>query len=378
MTEHEEACDLKRAHAERGIKLAALAMEPFDMPSEKLLLRLPHSLAAELRLVLRKTPTLTNQMNPQGLAPAARQMLLLSVADICAARVAAGMATNSITDLGTLETIAAIKARLKPSAAVPKKGSWGPIKAGMLLADARKLVIFVHGACNAEIGRQQRKWSAQPKRLINHRVCLPAEYLAGATAVGVVARILQADGRVRGDTLARDAALLAFDACVHARLGELHQLDVKDIRSRMVSGKSLLSVTLRMTKTGRDRIVPISDPRVIELVIPLLDADKNAPLFREEGKRLSYGSIAMVLERTSRLATGQPASANIIRRSASLRFDGKEVRVGRKLGQQGEKTAEDHYTPDCTELALKLLHAANKKSALAGAKIHNWRKQKSI
>lgn len=377
MTEHEEACDLERAYAELDIKLAAQAMELFDAPSEKLLLRLPHPLAAELRLVLRRTPTLADQMNPQGFAPAARQMLLLSVADICAARTAAGMATNSIADLGTLETIVAIEARLKPSAAVPKKGNWGPIKAGMLLADVRKLVIFVHGACNAEIGRQQRKWSAQPKRSINHRVCSPEEYLAGATAIGVVARILQADGRVRGDTLARDAALLAFDACVHARLGELHQLDVKDIRSRMERGKSFLSVTLRMTKTGRDRIIPINDPRVIALVIPLLDADKNAPLFREEGKRLSYGSIGMILERTGTLATGQPASANIIRRSASLRFDGKEVRVGRKLGQQGEKTAEDHYTPDCTELALKLLHAANNKSALAGAKLRNQKSEDS-
>ena len=126
-----------------------------------------------------------------------------------------------------------------------------------------------------------------------------------------------------------------------------------------------------MTKTNRERIVLIHDPRVIELVKPLLEADRDAPLFREEGKRLDYSSIGLVLERTGLLATGQPASANIIRRSASLRRDGKEVKVGRKLGQRGEKTAEDHYTPDCTRLALELLHAANNRSARTAAQFRD-------
>lgn len=367
MGQEEEARDLERAFAEVDAKPQVQALEPFEAKSEKLLQRIPDRLAAELRVVLRQTPTKAGQMNPLGLADAARQMLLLSVADTCDARAAAGMTTDSLAELGTPGTIDAISARVGPSTLVAEKGCWGPIKGGMLLADVRKLVIFVQGSCTPEIGQQQRKWSAQPKRFLDDRVCTPEEYIVGACAIGAVARILRENGYVRGDTLARDAALLALCASAHPRHSELHRLNVGDVRKRVANGMPTLSVTIRMTKTNRDRIVLIQDPRIVDLVNPLLKADKAAPLFREEGSRLDYSSIGVVLDRVGTLATGKSASANIVRRSATLRQSGTAVEVGPKLGQVGERTAEEQYTPDLTPFGVELLNTNNERSRCAAA-----------
>ena len=358
---HDLARDRERLNVERQVLLGVQAALPFDRRSELLLGKLPLPLMKELRLVLRKTPLRKDQMNPQSMADSSREILLQAVVDCCRARSEAGLETNSIEDLGMSETLAAIDKKIKIDGI---DGGWGSARIAMLLAVIRKLVTFVSGCCNPLINKRQRELASMQKERNDYRVYLPEEYVAGAVAIAAFSKVLSEGGFLHSESLSRDAAILALNAKLHARLGELFRLNVGDVRHRVIADKPALSITVRMTKVHRDRIVPIQDERVVELIEMLLKAPEDAPLFRTiEGKRLHYLTVGSVLERTGNLAVGKRGGANIMRRSATKRIDGRRKEAGPLLGHKGEKTSRDHYTPNQSGLGLRLIREAASQAA---------------
>ena len=78
-----------------------------------------------------------------------------------------------------------------------------------------------------------------------------------------IARVLEADHRVHGTTFARDAAMLAVQAKAHLRLGELHKLNVGNLKTRVLKdGSRILTIAATMEKVHGTRSVPIRDPIV--------------------------------------------------------------------------------------------------------------------
>jgi hypothetical protein len=238
----------------------------------------------------------------------------------------------------------------------------------MLLAEVRKLVTFVQGQCDPAIGAEQHELAAEPKRSINHRVHLPEEYLAGAVVIATLARLLSEAGFLHGETLYRDAVMLALESKIHARRAELWRASVGDFHHRTVGGEAALSIIVRVTKT-HERTVIIKDERVLQLLTPLLEgAGKEVPLFRTaDNKRLGYYAVGVALDRTAALAVGERGGANIMRRSATKRVDGHCKKVGPLLGHKGEETGRNHYTPNQGALGLKLIQDAVARATRTGA-----------
>jgi hypothetical protein len=114
---------------------------------------------------------------------------------------------------------------------------WSTIRAGMILADIRKLVRLQTHSMPALVNERQKELAATDRRNIDHRVFPVGDYLRGARALAAIARVLEDDNRVHGITFRRDAAMLALQAKASLRLSELHNLNVGHlIRKRRGEG----------------------------------------------------------------------------------------------------------------------------------------------
>ena len=294
--------------------------ESFDTESEARLALLNKDMQDQVRVLLRRAAPAQGYANPENYSPASRHMVLRSLADAVEAREASGLTTFKLEELAFPETVAAIETLIGVR--------WSTIRAGMILADIRKLVRLQTHSMPALVNERQKELAATDRRNIDHRVFPTGDYLRGAQVLAAIARVLEDDNRVRGFTFRRDAGMLALQAKGHLRLRELYNLNVGHLKTRILkNGRRILTVSVTMTKVNGSRSVPIGAPDVIALLDTLRDGSSDTPLWRNsDGSRMSYCGVAYALARTGNLAVGEQAGSNIMRRAAMLDANTAEQR----------------------------------------------------
>ena len=169
------------------------------------------------------------------------------------ARAASGLTTFKLEELAFPETVAAIETLIGVR--------WSTIRAGMILADIRKLVRLQTHSMPALVNERQKELAATDRRNIDHRVFPTGDYLRGAQALAAIARVLEDDNRVRGFTFRRDAGMLALQAKGHLRLRELYNLNVGHLKTRILkNGRRILTVSVTMTKVNGRSFSPDRSP----------------------------------------------------------------------------------------------------------------------
>jgi hypothetical protein len=326
---------------------------PLDALSEELLKALPKTMSGQMAKILRLSATERQQASPLDYSLASREIALRALSVSSQVCTSAGLVIECLADLTCPSAIAALEA--------PLGVRWRSNTISMLFAVICRMNLICYGSCNGLVAERRDLHGAGQTRDLSARVFAPRDYLHGAVALGRVADLLEAGKHRRATTMRRGAALLGMASIVHARSGEYARLSVKDVKPLYFDdGDECLSVTITMTKTNNSRIVNIDDPEVIQLLEPLRQAHADEPFFRSStGLRLPTTEITHMLQQLGMLVVGQPASANILRKSATIGHKTLEERSV-DLGQSdGSLTAEEYYLPDMRSVGKEALAATN-------------------
>jgi hypothetical protein len=317
---------------------------------EHCLAKLPQKLRLQIRAVMRQTARGPGLPHPVGWQDTTREMLLGAILAAVCACLDKGITVDNLSVLATPDAIRAVEARVEQQ-------RWSPVNTSRVLRAIRILYRAIFKVCPPEVGARARHWAKMPRRDIWFRVFPTEDYIRGAYALAAIARISISVGNTWGHTLARDAAMLAFEAEATLRLGEIDRLNAGDIRAcKTTDGRIYLEVDVTMRKVHRDRIARIFDKRTIELLAPYLDVSPDSAVFRDiNGNRLSYLGIAHALDRTARLTVGQKGGANIMRRAGVFGNVPPEQRRKRLGHGKGSKVTKD-YIPPRPDFSMALLH----------------------
>ncbi len=277
-------------------------------------------------------------------------MVLTSIVDALEACHDAGVEITALTMLAAREAVMAVEAR------VGKR--WGAIKASMVLADIRKVVIASGESCPVYLTERQSFLARQSRRDISHRVYPAEDYTRGAAAIGAIGRVMAAVGRRRGRTLLQGAAMLALGSVAHPRRGEYIKLTRGNLRLRTtLDGERVASIAINPSKTSVDGATVSDDPRILQLLTPFLDGPASTPLFTNAaGGRLIAEEVAYALVRFGVLAVGQPASANILRRAATV---GKPAEQSHTALRNSKRTTQAYYEQNERETGLAALRRSS-------------------
>ncbi len=314
---------------------ASLIENPFDDKIETLLACLPATMVSQLRLAFRQTARDTTVASPAEWAPASVTMTLTALIAATREVTAVGCPVDTVEQFTRAEYLDALETPFHA-------GRWNGQTVARILRAIRLTNRIVHGMCHEQVGNRALNFALMARRDKWSRVTPRSELIQGAYVLASVARLFCAAGRLRGESLARDAALLAAAAEMTVRLGELVCLDVGMVRRYESGGRSCLEIDIprEKAKSRRSRIACIFDPRTLELLEPLLKAGPNQSLFRTtDGDRLSYSSVALIIARTSTLVVGKMASANLMRRAGASEMPTSKDSVN----QLASMAANRHY-----------------------------------
>jgi hypothetical protein len=326
---------------------------PLDPLSEALLKTLPKTMAGEMATILRLSAKDFCQANPLNYSLASREIALRALVVSSQVCRSAGLTIACLKDLSTTDAVAAIEAQLGVR--------WRSNTVSMLFAVICRMNSFCYGSCNGLVAERRDLHAGGEKRNLSERVFSPRDYQQGAVALGRIAELFEAATHRRATTMRRGAALLAMASVVHARSSEYARLNVENVNSLYFGpGDECLSVTVKMTKTNNSRIVNIHDPDIIELLEPLRQAPVGTPFFRsDKGSRLPYTEITHLLQQFGMLAVGQPASANIIRKSGTLGHKTLDERASLLGHGEKSRTAEEKYLPDMSDTGKEGVRKSN-------------------
>lgn len=312
----------------------------FSPETEALLTRLPPALSTEVRPTLRRVARARHMAHPLSWAEGTKRIFLASLLEAVSACGDAGVVVDGVATLAKPIALDAVEARTSA-------GRWSPITVARIFRQVRMANRLVHGSCPDGVSRRASRHGAALRRYIWHRLHPTSRYVEGAHVLSALAAVFMAAGRTRGQTLARDALLLAFAAESTLRLGELAAIRVGMLELREIRNRPCVEIFISKahSKVGFGRIARIFDPRTIARLTPLLGREPQTPVFSDvDGKALGRAGIATSLARTGALTVGAHACANLLRRAGVL--DAPEDREERRkrLGQApGSRLAETTY-----------------------------------
>ena len=314
---------------------ATLIETPFDTEVEALLACLPVLMISQLRRSFRQAARDPTFASPTDWAPASLTMILTALIAAVREVAAAGCPVDTIEQFTRAEYLDALETPFHA-------GRWNGQTMARILRAVRLTNRIVHGTCSEQVANRASNFGLMARRDKWDRVTPRSELIHGAYGLASVARLVRAAGRLGGESLARDAALLAAAAEMTVRLGELVCLNVGMVRRYESGGRNCLEIDIprEKAKSRRSRIACIFEPRTVELLGPLLQGSPNQPLFRTaDGDRLSYSSVALIIARTSTLVVGKMASANLMRRAGA-----SEMPTSRdSVNQLASMAANRHY-----------------------------------
>jgi len=316
---------------------------------------LPVALELEVRSVLHTVGRNSNTASPADWAEATRLMNVGALAEAACEIAKAGV---GIYGVGALVTSAALDAL----EVLVHNGRWSPINLGRILRAIRLMHRVIHGRCPDVVGSRLTQLAGAARIFKWHRVADTSEYVRGAWMLGAFARVGQVAGWVRGDSLARDAAMLALEAEAALRLGELAALDVGMIKWRTIAGRPVLEIHVSRgsSKSRVARIARLFDSRSLELLTPLLNATPSTPLFRtESGERLTKAAMWVALARTSRVVIGEAGSCNLLRRAAVRGAPDRETARKRVGHVPGSRITEAFYNEPAPATGHALITTAS-------------------
>ena len=326
-------------------------LQPRSPKVEKLLARIGNEhLRFALRRLLQQVASQPGLPAPLLWAESTLIMVLTSIVDALEACHDAGVEITALTMLAAREAVMAVEARVGRR--------WGAVKASMVLAHIRKVVIASGESCSVYLTERQSFLARQPRRDISHRVFPAEDYTGGAAAIGAIGRVMAAVGRRRGQSLLQGAAMLALGSVAHPRRGEYIRLTCGDLKLRTtLYGERVATIVINPSKTGVDGATVIDDPRILQLLKPFLNRPACTPIFTNVwGEKLCPEEVANTLAQVGTLAVGQPACANILRRAATI---GKPTEQSHTALRNSKQTTQAYYEQNEREKGIAALQRSS-------------------
>jgi hypothetical protein len=238
-----------------------------------------------------------------------------------------------------------------------KEGIWLAQNIVRLLVVLQKFYRLTHGTSHPILRTRIAYWRKQPRRAKPGRERSVAELLDGATRAEAAADQLMATRREAwGRNLLRGAAILAMNAELNFRRGELYATNIEGVRFYAYAGNELadIYVNAEESKGCVPKIGSIFDPRALALLRRMIGSRAKGPIFlNDSGGRLSYSSHYSLLQRATKVAFGVGLDFNDTRRSgASASSD--PVVMGNRLGNSA-KVAVDYYRANEFEAGRKFM-----------------------
>lgn len=318
---------------------------------------MPRPLSTEMRAALQSGAREPGFASPRHWSESSIVMNMGAVLDACRACADYSVEVVSIASLVTPEALNSIARRVID-------GQWSGVNLLRVLNGLRKVHRVVHGSAPKRLTARISHYSDAARRDQWDSVLPIKDYIVGAVAVAALADIMTAVGmQRRGQSLLRDAALLAIGAEVNFRTQEYHRADIELITlSKDGPPSADLYVRAKDCKIRQTRIGTVYDPRALNLLQRIIGLRTKGPLFcTNAGQRLGKPAIYASLTRTSMLALGVPVTANLLRRSGASSVSSPAEKASR-LGQSasGSRTplGVKTYSRSTAAIGLQLLRNA--------------------